>query len=148
MIPNETTQITINRDTWDRKANDILKALAYTIKNEYEFVDDKEIVTECFNIKINSINVCGDSFSATSRYINIGFLKKEKKTVTYKKDNKEENREYTVFNIDKTGRIEGYDTLKTLSFTQEIGTSDKYIRTHIYITDSYDKIKEKIKEIK
>lgn len=148
MIVDEKITQTISRETWDRKAKKILNSFAYTVKNDYTFADDKEIVAECDNIQVNGINIDGNCFSATSRYINIGFLKKETKTVTEHRDNKKEDKEYTIFNIERTARIEGYNTLKTLYFTQEIGTSNKYIGIYIYITDSYDVIKNKIKEIR
>lgn len=147
MIPREKITQQISRRTWDRKATKILQSFAHTVKNDYTFADDKEIVIECDNIEINGINIKGDCFSAKPRYINVGFLKEETKTVITN-DDKEEKTEYTIYNIEKTAEIEGHDAIKTLYFTQEIGTTNEYIGIYIYIIDDYDTIKEKIKEIR
>lgn len=141
MRADENFNLTIDRSLFESRGRQMLEGLLYVRKNDYTFVDDKKIIVELQDIRINGVDIKGDAISLGTRNLNIGYLSESKKQV--KENGKEVT--YDIIEIDKTAEI--YE-IKTISFKQEIGTSKKWMGVYIYIKDSYSKIKEEIKEIR
>lgn len=142
MIADEIFNLEIDRPLFDARGKETLKGLLYVRKNEYPFADDKEIIVNCYDIRINGVDIQGDAISLSTRYLTVGFLTESQKTVTDENDKKTK---YNALSIKKSAEI---NEIKTLHFKQEIGASKKYMGVNIYVKDSYSKIKEQIKEIR
>lgn len=140
MIADEIINIEINRNLFDARGVETLRGLCYTRKGEWEF-NKKEFIVELKDIIINGVEIQGDAISLKTRYIEVGFLTESTQEVT---ENKKINK-YKTLDVKKSADIR---EIKTISFKQEIGTSKKWMGVNIYITDSYNKIKEKVREIK
>lgn len=140
MIADEIFSLTIDRNLFNARGEQILRGLCYTKKGEHP-VEQKEFIIELKDITINGVKIQGDAITLGTQHISIGFLTESEKTLI--ENGKEIKNKHLAVN--KTAEI---TEIKTISFKQEIGTSKRWMGVNIYIKDSYSTIKEKIKEIR
>ena len=136
-------KISIHREEWERKGASILKSVACgVLENEDDF--NKAIIYDCKDIKINGVTINASAFTVSSRYITFGEY--ESKDIISGETNQKIGTKYFIDDDKAIAQII-YKPIKTLVFTQEIGTSGRNQTVSIYIKDKYSDIKEMLEEI-
>lgn len=137
-------KMTISREDWQRKGYKLLVNMATScLKNEYGSMSERHIINKCKSITINGISINATAFTVGTNNIEFGEISQN--DVTDGNTNKKLGIHYFIEN--PVAQMQ-YGTIKTLSFTQEIGTSGKNQIASIYITDNYSQLKEMLKEIR